>query len=170
MSNKLFFQTVCGAIMALLLLNGCNKDVDNGLITSVYMRDKFNQTADTFYPGDEINMTLSIKNDSTSTKTLSFSNGQQHDFIIRDGAGTATWQWSEFRTFDPDPTTLILGPTDIQTITYTWNQTIPTETVELIDGVATTVLQYNDIPAGSYTLEANFIGHDKAQTTLTILP
>jgi len=156
MSNKLFFKTVCGAIMALLLLNGCNKDVDNGLITSVYMRDKFNQTADTFVQGDTINMTLSIKNDSTSTKTLSFSDNYQYDFIIRDGVGTEIWRWSALGlTLVNIATSFDLGPTDIQTITYSWNQNI--------DATPTA------IDSGSYTLEANFIGYGPvAQTTLII--
>lgn len=156
MINKLFLKAVCGAIIALLLLSGCNKDVDNGLITSVYMRDKFNQTADTFVQGDEINMTLSIKNDSTSTKTLSFSNNYQYDFLIRDGAGTEIWRWSTLGlTVVNIATSFDLGPTDIQTITYTWNQNI--------DATPTA------IAAGSYTLEANFIGNGPAaQTTLII--
>ncbi len=159
MNDKTFFKTACSTIIVLLLLSGCNKDVDNGLITSIHMRDKFNQTADTFVSGDnEINMTLSIKNDSTSTKTLSFSDNYQYDFLIIDGAGTEIWKWSTTGLALVNiATSFDLGPTDIQTITYTWNQQIDTNATL--------------IPAGSYTLEARFIGYDPAaQTTLTILP
>lgn len=156
MNVKIFFRTISCTIIALLLLSGCNNDVDNGLITSVNMRDKFNQTVNTFNQAEDINMTLSIKNDSTSEKTLSFTSTKQYDFVIRDGASNIVWQWSTGLTFTPTTNTIILGPTDIQTITYTWDQNI--------DATPT------PIPLGTYTLEAYFVGYETqaAQTSLTI--
>ncbi|HHJ80517.1 MAG TPA: hypothetical protein ENJ65_02670, partial [Candidatus Tenderia electrophaga] len=61
MSIKIFFRAACGAIISLLLLNGCNNDFDNGLVASLHLRDKFSQTGNSFVSGDEITMSLSIK-------------------------------------------------------------------------------------------------------------
>jgi len=175
MNPKILFRTTCSTIIALLLLSGCNNDVDNGLITSVNMRDKFNQTADTFTPGEDetINMTLSIKNDSTSEKTLNFSSGYQYDFVIKDEKQTEIWRWSTDRSFTQALTSILIGPSDIQTVTYTWNQVIGTRIVstETVDDVTTNVTENILIPSGSYTLEANFENNygAVAQTKLTIL-
>lgn len=167
MNPKILLRTACSTIIALLLLSGCNNDVDNGLVTSVSIRDKFNQTQDTFTfaSGDEINMSLSIKNDSTSEKTLSFSDAQQYDFIIRDGDSNIIWQWSKDLIFTAVTTSFILGPNDIQTISYTWNQNITPKTLATEDDPEIPAVP---IPIGDYTLEAKFIGYDPAQTTLTI--
>lgn len=179
MNVKIFFKTVCGTLISLLLLSGCNTDIDNGFITSIHMRDKFNQTADTFSPGadETIHMTLSIKNDSTSEKTLSFPSNYQYDFIITDEADNEIWLWSTL-SLPPEnrvdiETSFSLGPTDIQTITYTWNQVIDTiETTVTVDDVETTDIKNILILPGSYTLKAYFVGYEDqaAQTTLTINP
>jgi len=173
MNVKTLFKTACCTIIALLLLNGCNNDFDNGLVTSVNLRDKFNQTTDTFNPGEDetINMTLSVKNDSTSEKTLSFPSENQYDFVIKDEADTEIWRWSEHPDleFEPITTTFSLGPTDIQTVTYTWDQNITIQTIEIVDGVETTTTETNPISSGNYTLEAYFIGYGPvAKTALTI--
>ncbi len=155
MNVKILFRTVCSAIIGLFVLSGCNNDFDNGLITSIHLRDKFNQTEDNFISGDEINMSLSIKNDSTLDKTLDFTSGYQYDFVITDQSNNEIWRWSADLSFIQEPTSFTLGPTDIQTITYTWNQHI--------DADATF------IPAGSYIIEGYFVGNDPtAQTTFTI--
>jgi len=156
MTNKLFFKAICNTIIALLLLSGCKNSIDNGLVTSVYMRDKFNQTADNFVQGDAINMTLSIKNDSTSDKTLNFPSSQQYEFIIKDSASNEIWRWSTGLAFTQVASAFSLGPTDTRSTTYTWNQFTDTNNTTLI-------------PIGSYTLEAYFVGNGPvAQTTLTI--
>jgi len=168
MNPKILFKTTCSTIIALLLLSGCNNDVDNGLITSVNMRDKFNQTADTFNPGEDetINMTLSIKNDSTSAKTLNFSSGYQYDFVIKDETQTEIWRWSTDRPFIQALTSINLGPTDIQTVTYAWDQNITPKTSATDNDPEIPAVPISE---GSYTLEAYFIGYGSVATTsLTI--
>jgi len=167
MNGNTFFKTACSAIITLLLLSGCNNDVDNGLVTSIHMRDKFNQTEDTFAPGDEINMTLSIKNDSTSEKTLSFSDNYQYDFVIKDATETEIWRWSTTGLAPKDiATSISLGPTDIQTVTYTWDQNITPKTLATENDPEIPAVPISE---GNYTLEAYFIDYGPvAQTPLTI--
>lgn len=173
MSVKIFFRTACSAIITLLLLSGCNNDFDNGLVASLHLRDKFSQVSNNFVPGDDITMSLSIKNDSTSETTLRFPDNYLYDFVIKDDSANEVWRWSTTGLSRVDGATpLRLGPSDIQTINYTWDQIITTETTTIEDGVATVATQNDPIAAGDYTLEAYFIGYDstKAKMTFTILP
>ncbi|HHJ80691.1 MAG TPA: hypothetical protein ENJ65_03565, partial [Candidatus Tenderia electrophaga] len=95
-----------------------------------------------------------------------------YDFIIKDNSDNEVWRWSTSLNRLDVATTLRLGPSDIETINYTWDQSIITEITTEEDGVATTVTQSDPIAAGDYTLEAYFIDYDstRVQTTFTILP
>jgi hypothetical protein len=157
MIHKIYANIIsCLIITAALLLSGCK--VDNGLITTIQLRDKFNQQADTFVAGDNITISLSIKNDSTSSTTLSFPSGYQYDFVVKDTVGNEIWRWS---TTPPQPfvtstTSFRLGPSDIHTATLTWDQHI------------------DDIPTylspGNYIVEGYFVGYGAVvQADMTVM-
>jgi hypothetical protein len=43
--------------------------------------------------------TLRLRVNSNLPLTLSFSSGQEYDFVLKDSAGTTLWRWSASRTF-----------------------------------------------------------------------
>lgn len=141
-------------VLAASLCEGCNGGGDGGLandfLVSVRTTDKFNQPSISFIQGDQINMTLTITNISSGTRTLSFPSSKQYDFVIQDNTATEVWRWSDGKSFTTSNTSYDLAPGNVQTFTYQWDQTLT------VGGAL--------IPVGSYTLKAEDFGFNATAT------
>jgi hypothetical protein len=148
----MFLRNCLVILSTLFVLGGCiqeNGDSNNNakdFVVTIKTIDKHDQDSKSFVQGEEINIILSIKNISSETKSLNFSSGKQYDFVIKDGAGTEVWRWSNGMAFIQSLTSYNLSSGETRTITYKWNQ--------MISDYGTM------IPIGSYVLEGHDIGID----------
>lgn len=73
--------------------------------------------------GDDIKMTLTVRNISDEPVVLNFSDGQIYDFAIRELPGeNEVWQWSSRRAFTQAAWSIVLAPEDRITYSEVWNQ------------------------------------------------
>jgi len=70
--------------------------------------------------GEQVLMTLQVKNTSALPVVINFSNGQQYDFAARDANGTTVWAWSNGKTFSPSGSQRTLAAGATWTIQETW--------------------------------------------------
>jgi hypothetical protein len=70
--------------------------------------------------GEQVLMTLQVKNTSALPLVVSFSNGQKYDFAARDANGTTLWTWSNGRSFEPSGSQRVLAAGETWTIQETW--------------------------------------------------
>lgn len=138
---------------ALLFIAGCEQTTDNeesDFEASINTTVLNGQPSTSFEQGQEIHISVTIKNISSESKTLSFNSGKQYDFVIKNENGDSVWRWSDGRGFITSLTSYVLEPNATKTFTYTWNQI-------LSDGESL-------IPIGSYTLQADSLGIDLEPT------
>lgn len=146
-------------LLALFALVGCETDLtstNSNFEVTLIITNQFSQPSSTFTQGETINISLALKNISSTTQTLNFSSSQQYDFVIKDVNGVEIWRWSDGMVFIAATTSYSLSPGESQVFSYSWDQNIPsTGTV---------------IPVGTYLLEAQQIGIDVTpQQTLSII-
>lgn len=70
--------------------------------------------------GEQVLMTLQVKNTSALPVVINFSNGQQYDFAAIDATGATVWTWSNGKTFSPSGSQRTLAAGATWTIQETW--------------------------------------------------
>jgi hypothetical protein len=79
-------------------------------------------TLDVETDGDTARFGLTVTNEGDETASLTFSDGQRADFVVRDAeAGTERWRWSEGRMFPQMLGTEDLAPGETVTYDAEWN-------------------------------------------------
>ncbi len=73
--------------------------------------------------GDDIKMTLTVRNMSDEPVVLNFNDGQIYDFAVGELPGeNEVWRWSSCRTFTQAAWSIVLAPEDRMTYSEVWNQ------------------------------------------------
>ena len=117
--------------VALLGNTQCQNTANNGIgpaganfVTTLAVEDANGNATSSFFPGQQIQFVLSVRNRSTSSQTISFNTAQQHNFAVFDsGTATEVWTWSLGQVFAQQATTLTIPAGQTQTFTVVWNQT-----------------------------------------------
>jgi hypothetical protein len=81
------------------------------------------QTEKSVYrPGEEINITLTVSNESRRTFRTTFPTSQQFDLTLLDFEGDVAWQWSKYMMFAQAVSSLTLKPGASQVYSISWKQ------------------------------------------------
>lgn len=94
--------------------------------------------------GDEALLTLEVTNTSSTYVTVSYNNGQQYDFVVRDASGTTVWTWSQGKSFGTLPTSKLMAPGETLRFQEVW---------AMVDSAG------NPAVDGSYTVTGTFLGN-----------
>jgi hypothetical protein len=97
----------------------------------------------TYEPGEQVRLTLVIKNVSTETKRLSFRDGQRYEFVVTDGEGYEVWRWSADKFFIQVLGEEIIDTGQLLAYSERWNQQ---------DEAG------NQVPAGAYAVLGFTVG------------
>lgn len=97
---------------------------------------ELNTDKETYGLGEDVRMTLNVRNTGTAPAVFNFSSGQRYEFVVRDD-GREIWRWSRGRAFTQALSTLSLSPGEALRFQEVW------------PGVNNAGLP---VPAGSYTL------------------
>lgn len=63
---------------------------------------------------------LTVTNVATYPVTIDFQNGQQYEFSARNSSGQVVWTWSTGKTFDSQPSEVVLAPGESLSFTESW--------------------------------------------------
>jgi hypothetical protein len=91
--------------------------------TSLVLRDAQIGSAASFRVGATIVFELQVHNRSDFSRTLTFNDARQYDFVVFDAnQRTVRWKWSEGRTFAQSTTDLHFAPRETKSFRVEWNQ------------------------------------------------
>lgn len=86
--------------------------------------------------GEQALLTLEVTNTSALPVTVTYNNGQQYDFELRDTSGALVWSWSYGKTFGTLPTSRTLAAGETLQIQETWAQ-LDNAGIPALDGTYT---------------------------------
>ena len=99
-----------------------NNNDDPSFNSILVVRDSFDQIANTFNTGEDIQLEIVLVNTSEESYLLEFDTEQQFDFFVTDPNFTPVWNWSQGQTFEPRLTSIRLEPQQRIQLRATWNQ------------------------------------------------
>jgi hypothetical protein len=94
--------------------------------------------------GEQALLTMEVTNTSALPVTVSYNNGQQYDFELRDTSGALVWSWSYGKSFGSLPTSRTIAAGETVQIQEAWAQS---------DNAGSPVLD------GTYTVSGIFHGN-----------
>jgi hypothetical protein len=131
--------TIRVAVVAALMLLTVGADVrcsfgddyfDDEFSTTLTLRDLQGATRGNFRVGETVVFDLQVQNRSDFSRTLSFADARQYDFIVFNaGSRTVRWKWSEGRGFAQVATELLFAPRETKSFRLEWNQLTSSGTV-----------------------------------------
>ncbi|HEY0634700.1 MAG TPA: BsuPI-related putative proteinase inhibitor, partial [Gammaproteobacteria bacterium] len=86
-------------------------------LVSLSTTNQFDELSNSFVQGEPITISLTIKNLSAQTKTLSFPSAQQYDFVLKNSDGLEVWRWSNSYAFAGALSSYELAPGETRVIT-----------------------------------------------------
>ncbi|MBI4566985.1 MAG: hypothetical protein HY719_01160 [Planctomycetes bacterium] len=139
-----------------ITLNNTNATTSSGGWSASVAATAPNATAaNTFPAGSSLIASLTIVNQASETRTISYSSGQRYDFTFTNSAGAVVRTWSKGMAFPQVVTQDKFGPGASQTAT---------ETLTLKDDAGV------DLPSGTYQLGASVPGTPSAGALPAINP
>ena len=124
------------------------------LETKLTLRDSFNQEVNTFIQGEDIDVILTLTNNTADEITLNFGSNQQHDLYLISSANVEIWRWSSDKAFLTVITQLVIQSGETKEISTVWNQ-------QLLNG--------ENVSTGDYALFGSFLDQSpEAEIALTI--
>jgi len=106
---------------ALSLLQGCFRDIVGPMMNDVVANLSTNKKIYTV--GEEIEMTIVLRNRTDEPVNLTFNSGKYYDFIVKKlPEDKEVWRWSEGRIFTQALLSITLDPWEKQTFVFKWDQ------------------------------------------------
>jgi hypothetical protein len=113
------------------------------LYTPDPLRVSFSPISGSYQRFSPAQLTLTVTNVASYAVTISFPTTQRYDFSAKNPSGATVWTWSRGRTFDPQPTHVVLAPG---------------QTLSLLESWAFTDDNGLPLPDGTYTVTGSFAG------------
>jgi hypothetical protein len=135
-------------ILFLLILISCNGSSKNdvieksGLEIKFILKDEFNQESKSFVQAENIELFITLTNNSTEVITLNFGSSKMYDFYILTLTNDEIWRWSADKVFATVVSNREIMPGETIEGSETWNQV-------LADGEI--------ISVGSYSVFGSFL-------------
>ncbi|MDO8886019.1 BsuPI-related putative proteinase inhibitor [Candidatus Oleimmundimicrobium sp.] len=103
--KKLHLIFITLTLLTLLLIGGCVSKKSTDMVSPVSYQQlkgfevKFSISKSTFFSGEEVPLKLNIKNTGDNPQKLSFTSGQEYEFLVNDDSGNEVWRWSYGKVF-----------------------------------------------------------------------
>ncbi|MGH8284888.1 MAG: BsuPI-related putative proteinase inhibitor, partial [Steroidobacteraceae bacterium] len=92
-------------------------------VADLTLRTSAGSISDTFDQGDEIELTLTVRNRLNSAATVQFPSARTSDFVVvRENSADVVWKWSADRAFAQVVTELDFEAGETKTVRVIWNQ------------------------------------------------
>ncbi|MFQ6129310.1 MAG: BsuPI-related putative proteinase inhibitor [Candidatus Hadarchaeaceae archaeon] len=149
-SLMLFASFMVGGV---ILEQGLSSAMDRS--TSAFVEDgvelRISVQKTEFRRGENIDMTLAVKNHRNENVTFEFSNGHQFDFVVYDKNFEVVCTWSDDKAFIQALTGFALEPGESRNWVWNWDQMVYNDDTG----------EYSPIGLGTYHLRGILVGYMK---------
>jgi hypothetical protein len=118
---SLSLVTVLIFLFLFLLLQGCFKDVVGPMMDDVAATLSTNKKI--YNVGEDIEMTIVLRNKTDEPVSLTFNSGKNYDFIVKKlPENKEVWRWSNGKFFTEVLMSITLNPLERKTFVFKWDQ------------------------------------------------